>query len=115
MRLNDMDKAVLVIDMPKCCDECFALDENGDYPSCVITQKQQGYTFKTREQRMENCPLKTFKERNEYIEDVIFQLNCIKEHLKFIYKTADKSVDFDMEVIDTCISNLKKYHGGIEH
>ena len=25
-----MNKAILVIDMPSCCDECFALDDNED-------------------------------------------------------------------------------------
>lgn len=53
-----MDKAILVIDMPICCDECFALDDNGDYPFCLITQEQRGYTFRTREQKMDRCPLK---------------------------------------------------------
>ena len=53
-----MNKAILVIDMPKCCDECFALDDNGDYPFCLITQEQRGYTFRTREQKMDKCPLK---------------------------------------------------------
>ena len=46
------------IPMPKCCDECFALDEYGDYPFCRITQDQRGYNFRTREQRMPSCPMK---------------------------------------------------------
>ena len=53
-----MGKAILVIDMPNCCDECFALDDNGDYPFCLITQEQRGYTFRTREQKMDKCPFK---------------------------------------------------------
>lgn len=52
-----MNKAILIIDMPSCCDECFALDDNGDYPVCLITQEQRGYTFKTREQKMDKCPI----------------------------------------------------------
>ena len=36
-----MSKAILVIDMPSCCDKCFALDDSGDYPSCLITQEQK--------------------------------------------------------------------------
>ena len=43
--------------MPKCCDECFALDEHGDYPFCLISQDQRGYTFNTRDRRMPTCPL----------------------------------------------------------
>lgn len=54
----DKIKAVLVIDMPSCCDECFALDDNGDYPFCSITQEQKGYTFRIREQKMDKCPLR---------------------------------------------------------
>ena len=53
-----MDKAILVIDMPSCCYECFALDDNGDYPRCRITDEQSGYKFRTREQKMDKCPLK---------------------------------------------------------
>ena len=44
--------------MPKCCDECFALDDHGDYPFCLISQDQRGYNFNTREKRMPTCPLK---------------------------------------------------------
>lgn len=45
--------------MPQCCDECFALYDEGDYPFCLISQTSQGYTFRTREERMKNCPLKS--------------------------------------------------------
>lgn len=53
-----MNKAILIVDMPSCCDECFALDGNGDYPFCLITQEQRGYNFRTREQKMPKCPLR---------------------------------------------------------
>ena len=53
-----MSKAILVIDMPSCCEECFALDFHGDYPRCMITDEQRGYNFNTRTQRMPHCPLK---------------------------------------------------------
>ena len=43
--------------MPKCCADCFALDEYGDYPVCGITDEQMGYTFNIREKRMPHCPL----------------------------------------------------------
>ena len=45
------------IDMPECCDKCFALDERGDYPFCLISQDSRGYNFNIREQRMPSCPL----------------------------------------------------------
>ena len=44
-------------DMPAVCDECWALDDSGDYPMCRITQEQRGYTFRSRERRMDKCPL----------------------------------------------------------
>lgn len=53
------------IPMPKCCGHCFALDDNGDYPRCLITEEQRGYTFRIREKRMPNCPL---KDQNEEIK-----------------------------------------------
>ena len=59
-----MSKAVLVIDMPNCCDECFALDDRFDYPMCLITHEQKGYNFRTIEQKMNKCPLKQLPEED---------------------------------------------------
>lgn len=59
-----MSKAVLVIDMPSCCDECFALEDRFDYPMCLITYEQKGYNFRTREQKMNKCPLKPLPEED---------------------------------------------------
>lgn len=59
-----MSKAILVIDTPSCCEECFALDFHGDYPRCIITEEQRGYTFNTRTQRMMYCPLKPMPEKS---------------------------------------------------
>lgn len=56
------------MEMPKCCDECFALDESGDYPFCLITQEQRGYTFRTREKRMDRCPLFEVPEHGRLID-----------------------------------------------
>lgn len=55
------------IPMPKCCGDCFALDDNGDYPRCLITEEQRGYTFRIREKRMPNCPLKEYDLEREKI------------------------------------------------
>lgn len=43
--------------MPNCCNECFALDVNGDYPLCLITRHSRGYSFNIRANRMSDCPL----------------------------------------------------------
>lgn len=45
------------MEMPSCCDDCWALDEYGDYPVCRITEEQRGYNFRIREKRMDKCPL----------------------------------------------------------
>lgn len=42
---------------------------------------------------------------NGKIDEVIFQLKCIKEHLKFLSETVD--VRFDMEVLNGCIEQLE--------
>lgn len=48
-------------------------------------------------------------EWNKGINETIFQLKCIKEHLKFVSQTTDKSVDFDIKVLDWCISEVEKW------
>ena len=53
----------LNVQMPQRCDDCFALDDNGDYPTCHITHTSRGYNFNTREKRMPDCPL--IEEENE--------------------------------------------------
>ena len=45
------------MNMPTNCDNCWALDDYGDYPRCRITEEQRGYNFPIREKRMGNCPL----------------------------------------------------------
>lgn len=44
---------------------------------------------------------------NKTIDEVVFQLKCVKEHLKFIYQTTEESVNFDIQVLDTCIFMLE--------
>lgn len=68
-----MDKAILVIDMPSCCDECFALDDYGDYPVCRITQEQRGYNFRTREQKMSKCPFRPLPKKMEGSDSIYYQ------------------------------------------
>ena len=79
-----MSKEILMIDMPSCCDECFALDDNGDYPVCLITQEQRGYAFRTREQKMDGCPLKPIADKVEvFMDDWAEGCNvCLEDILK---------------------------------
>lgn len=66
--------------MPKCCDECFALDESGDYPMCRITGECRGYNFPTRSQRMDNCPLVDEVEKKSEVKFCV-EMNDILETL----------------------------------
>lgn len=40
------------------------------------------------------------------MKEIIFQLKCVREHLKWI-KTEYNPVDFDINVLTTCISQLE--------
>lgn len=42
---------------PDCCYGCWALNDDGDYPRCRITDECRGFTFNTRERVMDECPL----------------------------------------------------------
>ena len=48
---------ILKMEMPKSCHLCPMLDDDGDYPTCRITNSSQGYNFNRKEKRMDNCPL----------------------------------------------------------
>ena len=63
------------MEMPACCDDCWALDDNGDYPFCLITQETRGYNFRTREKRMDKCPLIEVDRRLES-EIKVYQYIC---------------------------------------
>lgn len=53
--------------------------------------------------------LTKIEDRKKITEDTIFQLKCIKEHLKWLLKSIDEdSIEFDITVLDTCIDNLNK-------
>ena len=54
--------------LPKCCGTCFAFDDTGDYPLCLISREQMGYTFNVNGCRMPHCPLKE--------EDVVRCKDC---------------------------------------
>jgi len=45
------------MEMPKRCLDCRFCDDNGDYPLCIITETQKGYTFIEKDIRMDDCPL----------------------------------------------------------
>lgn len=43
--------------MPQCCDDCFAFDNNGDYPYCWVLHDFTGFNFNSAKYRMNCCPL----------------------------------------------------------
>lgn len=43
--------------MPAQCDDCPVFDDNGDYPTCVLTGHSRGYNWSPFGQRMPDCPL----------------------------------------------------------
>lgn len=55
------DLVIKGMEMPTCCDQCFALDDDGDYPMCRITHETRGYNFRVRELRMDKCPFVEIK------------------------------------------------------
>lgn len=87
--------------MPKCCDECWALDDDGDYPRCRITEEQRGYTFRTRENRMSKCPLVNSE---SYINQ---EYDMTREVAQFILAYMDVHNDLESKAICMAIDALK--------
>lgn len=56
------------MEMPNVCDECWALDESGDYPMCRITGATRGYNFPVRKERMDRCPLIELPDHGDLID-----------------------------------------------
>lgn len=87
--------------MPKCCDECWALDDDGDYPRCRITEEQRGYTFRTKEKRMSRCPLVN----SESAINQEYDMTC--EVAQFILAYMDVHNDLESKAICMAIDALK--------
>ena len=67
------------MEMPSNCDKCWALDEQGDYPRCRITEEQRGYNFRTREKRMDKCPLAPVPPHGRLIDADALQKDIIQD------------------------------------
>lgn len=95
----------IVIDqkMPECCDKCWALDDYGDYPHCLISHTSKGYTFNIREKRMDNCPMNEF-ERAE-IDKII---NAYHDALQIALTDLMNERRPDAEWIETGITIYKE-------
>ena len=60
--------AYVDIPIPETCDQCHAMDDNSDYPYCMILHESRGYDFNIREKRFPNCPMKPDSELLHYKE-----------------------------------------------
>lgn len=80
------------MEMPKSCDNCWALDDYGDYPRCRITEEQRGYNFPIRDKRMDKCPLVEIKPHGRLI-DANALLESIKEARKKDPDVEDVYID----------------------
>ncbi len=49
--------------MPERCWDCNCYDDNGDYPTCILTGRSRGYNFNGSEKRMDDCPLVEIEDR----------------------------------------------------
>ena len=64
-----MDILIKNMEMPnKCYNKCPFCDDRGDYPRCIITGTQKGYTFIEKDIRMEDCPLVALPEHGRLID-----------------------------------------------
>lgn len=106
------------MEMPTSCDNCWALDDYGDYPRCRITKEQRGYNFPIRQKRMNNCPLAPVPAHGRLIdadayEQLLYSLGnrdyrrekgSIKDAIKFLHSNytptiipAEKGTDIHKE------------------
>lgn len=72
-----MSKAVYIMDMPMCCDDCVFLDGSGDYPYCKATGQTKGYTFRVRENKMDKCPLREMPEKMDCTDMLMVLINVL--------------------------------------
>lgn len=83
--------------MPACCNECPFLDDNGDYPYCLVLQSSRGYTFSTRTRRFPNCPLidqdKEDEKHRILLEQYDTALALLKEYQKKLVELKDELND----------------------
>lgn len=86
-----------------------------DVPTLVVTRENKTLNQLQGDEAFATYALLTggaMIKIKEITDEVVFQLKCIKEHLKFVSQTIDKSVDFDIQVLDSCISQIMEYGYG---
>ena len=81
------------IEMPTCCDDCFALDDHGDYPYCLISRDQRGYTFRTDISTMPSCPFIEVPPHGRLIDADAFVGQFTPDELYYRAEEAKKEYD----------------------
>ncbi len=100
--------------MPKCCDDCFALDDNGDYPHCQISGTSRGYNFNTRDGRMVDCPMREATEVTDTMTpfDVLDTLGAAWAGKQCFFEQEDGRIydRFECDYIDfdTAVNRMSK-------
>lgn len=102
---------ILKMEMPKSCHLCPMLDDDGDYPTCRITNSSQGYNFNTREKRMDNCPIIDIQEELTNMHSSIIKLlnqinyafgSSYKEYLSNVWDTVSLIHSMSDEELNEC-------------
>lgn len=59
------DIVIRGMEIPESCDTYRLCDDYGDYPRCIVTDIQRGYSRTIIKDRMNSCPLVEVKEVKE--------------------------------------------------
>ncbi len=96
--------------MPRCCRECFALDDCGDYPRCIITGTSKGYNF-SLDTRMHDCPLSPVPlKKSEILRGLKIERECVSRDCNRDCANCDivQEKDWLLSVYDNAIKILEE-------
>lgn len=89
------DLLIKDMEMPTQCDDCPVFDDNGDYPTCILTGHSRGYNWSPFGQRMPDCPL-----------------TAVSPHGRLIDSDVLKKIVADPKHMDACIYNGRTLYSG---
>lgn len=78
------------MNMPQDCYDCRFMDFSGDYPYCVATETQKGYTYISRmhTERMDSCPLVELPPHGRLID-----ADALTDDLEFDVRNDEQIID----------------------
>ena len=99
--------------MNRCVMHYLSCEHADEYGHCLrgskcILNDEEIIKFVSGQVTQEASPRITASINIDSFNELIFQLRCVQEHLKFISVT-DESVNFDISVLDACILQLSKF------